>query len=182
MGAIWHCCHRRWRLDHLWLVQLWGVTVASVALELVVPVQKRSDQTIPFSHSSRRAILNSSSKKLFNSPSSQQVLNLPGQQQGDCGGGDMLGVPHVNQLAPLVIGQVPPGQAGELLVQGPAEQTQVVAHLSIGEIIMELKLDEKCLPRCRSYTAPHPRQRQRQGACPRTFSSSSGKDYERHQI
>ena len=139
MGAIWHCCHRRWRLDHLWLVQLWGVTVASVALELVVPVEKRSGQanaTKSILAATERAVSDCSSKKNFNSPSSQQVLNLPGQQQGDCGGGDMLGVTHVNQLAPLIVGQVPPGQAGELLVQGPAEQTQVVAHLSIGEIII----------------------------------------------
>ena len=43
------------RIDHLWLVQLWGVTVASVALELVVPVEKRSGQAIPFSHSGRNS-------------------------------------------------------------------------------------------------------------------------------
>ena len=49
----------------------------------------------------------------------------------------MLGVPHVNQLPPLIVGQVPPGQARELLVQGSAEQAQVVAHLSIGKVLME---------------------------------------------
>lgn len=41
MGTIGHCCHCCWRLDHLWLVQLWCVTVASVALELVIPVSRK---------------------------------------------------------------------------------------------------------------------------------------------
>ena len=41
-----------------------------------------------------------------------------------------LRVTHVDELAPLIVGQVPSGQARELLVQGSTEKAQVVAHLS----------------------------------------------------
>ena len=44
MGAVGHCCHGCWRLDYLWLVQLWSVAVASVALELVIPVKKKIER------------------------------------------------------------------------------------------------------------------------------------------
>ena len=41
-----------------------------------------------------------------------------------------LRVTHVDELAPLIVGQVPSGQARELLVKGSTEKAQVVAHLS----------------------------------------------------
>ena len=41
MGTVGHCCHSRWGLDDLGLVQLRRVTVASIALELVIPVKKK---------------------------------------------------------------------------------------------------------------------------------------------
>ena len=42
---------------------------------------------------------------------------------------------HVNQLAPLVIGEVPPGQARELFIQGSTKEAQIISHLSIGKIV-----------------------------------------------
>ena len=44
---------------------------------------------------------------------------------------------HVNQLAPLVIGEVPPGQAGELFIQGSTKEAQIISHLSIGKIVRD---------------------------------------------
>ena len=41
-----------------------------------------------------------------------------------------LRVTHVDELASLIVGQVPSGQARELLVKGSTEKAQVVANLS----------------------------------------------------
>ena len=41
----------------------------------------------------------------------------------------MLAVAHLHQLPPLVVGEVPPGQAGVLLVESSSEQTEVVTDL-----------------------------------------------------
>ena len=59
----------------------------------------------------------------------EDVLHLVGQQEGDGAGGDVLAVAHLHQLPPLIIGEVPPGQPGELLVKSSSEQTEVVTNL-----------------------------------------------------
>ena len=82
----------------------------------------------------------------------------------------MLGVPHVNQLPPLIVGQVPPGQARELLVQGSAEQAQVVAHLSIEKVLMEIEIEEQIftsLPII--YCSPSPSKANTRGLSPYVF-------------
>ena len=59
----------------------------------------------------------------------EDVLHLVGQQEGDGAGGDVLAVAHLHQLPPLVVGEIPPGQARVLLVQGASEQSEVVTDL-----------------------------------------------------
>ena len=51
------------------------------------------------------------------------------EQQGDGGAGHMLGVSHIDQLPPFVIGQRASRQSGILLVERSAEQPQVVPNL-----------------------------------------------------
>ena len=41
----------------------------------------------------------------------------------------MLAVAHLHQLPSLIIGEVPPGQPGELLVESSSEQAEVVTDL-----------------------------------------------------
>ena len=59
----------------------------------------------------------------------EDVLDLVGQQEADGAGGDVLAVAHLHQLPPLVVGQIPPGQAGILLVESSSEQAEVGTDL-----------------------------------------------------
>ena len=76
-------------------------------------------------------------------PAVEDVLHLVGQQEGDGAGGDVLAVAHLHQLPPLVIGQIPPGQAGVLLVESTSEQAEVVTNLRDGNSNGKLNLVNK---------------------------------------
>lgn len=56
---------------------------------------------------------------------------------------------HLDQLLPLLIGQVPPDQPGILLVESSSEEPEVVAHLGpdheVVILVVELE-DQRLLP------------------------------------
>ena len=71
----------------------------------------------------------------------EDVLHLVGQQEADGAGGDVLAVAHLHQLPPLVVGEIPPGQARVLLVQGASEQTEVVTDLAPNHVLLSILLE-----------------------------------------
>ena len=50
---------------------------------------------------------------------------------------------HVNQLAPLVIGEVPPCQAGELFIQVSTKEAQILSHLAANHVLFAIPVKGK---------------------------------------